>query len=219
MVERLKNFLDFLVSEKFVGEAVRKSPALRSFARLTAPGDYAPRLARSYLIETRSSIVEHGEAEIWSVGIIDRTDQSVAFKPARALAAEIRDQSFRSGKEVAEFFGFEFEPPQSHSGTELLEAVASRILEKDPGLERLQAKCGEDAMEAVWRTFGAAIHDQLCRRQPVELETIGIFAPVASDEMVRFVADEHLLNLIKGPTTTARQRIIRRACGADHRAG
>ena len=93
------------------------------------------------------------------MGTLVRIDQGVAFKPAGALADEIRDQSFRSGKEVAKVFGSEFEPPQSHSGTELLEAVASRLLEKDCGLERLQAEGGQDTMEAVWRTFGAAIHD------------------------------------------------------------
>jgi hypothetical protein len=204
---RLKNFLDFLASEKVIREAGRKRPTLRSFARAAVPADYAQRLARSYLIETRTAIVETGKAEIWSVGNIVRVNRSAAFKPARALAADVRKQSFRFGKEAEEFFGFKFEGPQSHSGTELLAAVANRLLEKDPGLERLQARRGADPMEAVWRTFGAAVHDQLCRHQPLELETIGIFSPVASAETVRFIADEHLLNLIAGRPTTAKQKL------------
>jgi hypothetical protein len=210
MAERLKNFLDFLVSEKVLREALRKTPMLRSFVLHTVPGDYALRLSRSYLIETRSSIVENGKAEIWSVGNIVRIDQSAAFEPAETLTSDITHARFRFRETVKEFFYSTFEPPQTVSGTELLEAVASGLLESDPALEKLQRSCPENPMESVWRTFGAAIHDQLCRRQPLELETIGIFAPPAieSDEIVRFVADEHLLNLIKGRTMIAARQTI-----------
>jgi len=199
MGDTLKSFVRFLDSEKAVHEAHTEGPALRSFAQPSEISAYAPRLARSYLIETRTAIVEGGKAEIWSVGEIVPAGDGVDFKPDDHLAGEIQDGHLRCAAVVKEHLGIEITLPDVCVATELFEGIAAALLEKDSDFEQMRKSRGDEgAMQVVWMAFGAAVHDQLCRRRPIELETIGTFVPAEHDATVRFIADDHLMNLIAG---------------------
>lgn len=206
MTSPLKAFVDFLDSEKEVRSGLREMPIISRFVRPSDRSTYAPRLARSYVIGIRTMVLEQGYAEIWSVGgLVNQGGEGVAFKPAAGLPEDIKSHKLLFPQLAKQFPILDVPVVPTHNAIAILESIGTVVLARDPQLEKLRSEQQTDgAMELIAEAFGAALHDQLCRLIPTEIETIGTFVPLEDGPSVEFTPDEHLIDMVAGRAERSR---------------